>query len=205
MSYRAARQFEDELYKLFDARTHELRNYMWPVAGSAPKLTRKRVRRSIAKLKNIAQADYLKSREAKGILRDFDHKRQWHSKKGKGFGRPAKKRSFKKWYESKITTKNCVYAFWNKARCLYIGRTLNGKGRPTSHFEKHWFGKATRVDVYGFRRRRDVPRFECMLTHKESPSYSRMKPSSKKYYAVCPVCEGRKVISDHVRWLFRLR
>ena len=56
-----------------------------------------------------------------------------------------KKQSFKKWYESKITTKNCVYAFWNGKRCLYVGRTLNGKGRPTSHFEKHWFGKATKV------------------------------------------------------------
>jgi len=205
MSYAAARKFENELYDLFDARTHELRDYMWPVPGSAPKLTRKKVKRAIERMGDIAQTDYLKSRGARKLLNDYDHKRQWHSKKGKGFGRPAKKRSFKRWYEKTITTKNCVYAFWNKSRCLYVGRTLNGKGRPTSHFEKHWFGKATRVDVYGFTRRRDVPRFECMLTHRQWPSYSRMKPSSKKYYSVCPICEGRKFIGDQVRWLFRLR
>jgi hypothetical protein len=139
------------------------------------------------------------------MLEDYDYKRQWHSKKGKGFGRTKKKQSFKKWYDKNITTRNCVYAFWNKSRCLYVGRTLNGKGRPTAHFEKYWFGRATRVDVYGFDRRRDVPRFECLLTHKRSPSKSKMKPAKKKYYSPCPVCVGKKFIGDEVRGIFQLR
>jgi len=170
MPSRAAKQFESELQRLFRARTHELRNYMWPSSGMAPKLTTKRIKRTIIKLSNIAEADYLKSHDARNLLKSFDYKCQWHSKKGKGFGRIAKKRSFKDWYDKRITTKNCVYAIWNRSRCLYVGRTLNGKGRPTAHFEKHWFGKATRVDVFGFDRRRDVPRFECMMTHKHQLS-----------------------------------
>jgi hypothetical protein len=205
MPTRAAKQFNAELSELFRARTHELRNNMWPSMGSAPRLTQKRIKRSIRKLQQIAETDFLRSKETRKIINGYDYKRQWHSKKGKGFGRQAKKRSFKEWYDRKVTTKNCVYIFWNGSHSLYVGRTLNGKGRPTAHFEKHWFGQAKRVDVYGFDRKRDVPRFECMMTHKHEPSYSRMKPSSKKYYATCPICDRRDFIRDQIRWLFRLR
>lgn len=177
---------------------------MWPISGTAPHFGRADISLAIRRLRNIAENDYLKSRHARRLLKDYDYKRQWHSKKGKGFGREAKKQSFKRWYEKNITTENCVYAFWNGKRCLYVGRTLNGKGRPTSHFEKHWFGKATRVDVYGFDRRRDVLCFECLLTHRRNPS-SKIKPAKKKYYLLCPVCEGKDFIGDEVRWIFRLR
>jgi hypothetical protein len=205
MSPRAARQFDQKLLELFRARTHELRSYMWPTKGAVPKFTKKRVRNTIEKLRDIAEDDYLKSRDARKLLKQFDYKRQWHTKRGKGFGRTAKKQSFKKWYERKITTKNCVYAFWNKSRCLYVGRTRRGQGRPLSHFDKYWFGQTTRVDVFGFNGRRDVPQFECMLTHKNKPVHAEHKPSSQRYHTPCPVCAGRTRIGDEVRWLFRIR
>lgn len=200
----ASKQFDAVLSDLFRKRTHGLRTYMWPISGTAPKLRRSNINSAIAKLRDIAEEDYLKSAHARLLLRSYDYKKQWHSKKGKGFGRDAKKRSFKRWYEKYITTKNCVYVFWNRSRCLYIGRTVNGKGRPTSHFEKHWFSKATRVDVYGFDGKRDVPRFECLQTHKREPSYSKMKPAAKRHHSKCPVCEGRKFIGKEVRSIFRL-
>jgi hypothetical protein len=201
----AAGRFDKELLKLFHARTHELKSYMWPTAGAAPQLTRERVRRTIKKLQAIALADYLRSKGAKELLGSYDDKRQWHSKKGKGFGARAKKKSFKRWYDNKITTKNCVYAFWKGPHCLYIGRTLSGKGRPTSHFEKYWFRSTTRVDIFAFDRKREVPQFECMLTHRWEPAYSRVTPASRKYYSVCPACKGKEHIKDQVKWLFRLR
>lgn len=178
---------------------------MWPSAGAAPTLSRRKIGKSITKLQDIAELDFLKSKGARKILKSYDYKRQWHSKKGKGFGRAAKRRSFKYWYDRRITTKNCVYAFWNGSHCLYIGRTLNGKGRPTAHFDKYWFGKATRVDVFGFDRKRNVPQYECMLTHKYEPSNKQMTPSSRRYYTPCPVCVGRKYIKEQVKRLFRLR
>jgi len=205
MSARAAKQFDKALSKLFRARTHQLRSYMWPARGGAPKFTRERVKKTIEKLRDIAEGDYLRSTEARNLLRQFDYRRQWHAKRGKGFGRDAKKRSFKNWYEKKITTKNCVYAFWNGSRCLYVGRTRRGKGRPTSHFEKYWFGQTTRVDVFGFKGRRDVPQFECMLTHKRRPVHAEHRPSSQRYHTRCPVCAGRKRIGEEVRRLFRMR
>jgi hypothetical protein len=172
--------------------------------GAAPQLTRKRVRRTIEKLQYIATADYFRSKEAKQLISSYDHKRQWHIK-GKGFGVRTKAKKFKSWYDKKIETKNCVYVFWKGSHCLYVGRTLSGKGRPTSHFQKYWFRAATRIDVYGFDRKRDVPRFECMATHYWEPAYSRVTPASKKYYSVCPVCKGRDFIGGQVKWLFRLR
>jgi hypothetical protein len=205
MSSRAAGQFDKELLRLFAIRTHQLRASLWPTVGKAPRLTRKQIRRSINELQDIAEADFFKSRYGKRLLKDFDDKRQWHPKRGKGFGWRAKRSSFKKWYQNKIFTKNCVYAFWGKSRCLYIGRTLNGKGRPSSHFEKAWFGKARRLDIFSFQRKRDVPRFECVMTHRHKPSEAGNKPAKRSYYSPCDVCAGRKLIRDEVRRIFRLR
>jgi hypothetical protein len=201
----SAKRFDNELLKLFHARTHELKSYMWPTAGAAPHLTRKRIRKGIERLQDIALAYYLRSKAAKKLLDSYDDKRQWHSKKGKGYGARAKKKAFKRWYDRKISTKNYVYAFWNRQHCLYVGRTLSGKGRPTNHFDKYWFGSATRLDLFAFNGKRDVPRFECMLTHRWKPAYSRVTPASKKYYSVCPVCEGKSFIKKQVKLLFRLR
>src|SRR5580658_6692655 len=98
---RAAKQFDRELIKLFRKRTHGLRAYMWPIGGSAPKLARRNISSTIRRLRNIAEEDYLRSRYARRFLNEYDYKRQWHSKKGKGFGRSAKKRAFKRWYDRK--------------------------------------------------------------------------------------------------------
>lgn len=205
MSTRAQRQFENHLDWLFRIRTHSLRSFLWPTMGPPPRLSKKRLKRSIAKLQEIAVDSYLSSRLARKVYRSYDHKRQWHSKRNKGFGIRAKKKAFKSWYDQKVTTKNSVYVFWDKKKCLYVGRTLNGKGRPTSHFEKYWFRRTTRVDVFGFDRKRDVPKYECVLTHRWQPAYSRITPSRKRYYTHCPVCEGREEISDSVKSMFRLR
>jgi Zn ribbon nucleic-acid-binding protein len=205
MASRAARQFNAEVSRLFKARTHKLRSTIWPTRGREPRVSRSTIRETISKLQTLAEKALLSSQFSRKIFRGYDYKKQWHAKKGKGHGRTEKRKSFKQWYENHIKTQNCVYVFWQGQRCLYVGRTLNGQGRPTTHFERYWFGRASRVDVHGFERKRDVPRFECMLTHRYHPVYSRMKPSSKKYYTRCPVCEANKKIQVEVEKLFRLR
>jgi hypothetical protein len=200
------REFDTQIDRLFRSRIHKLKSAVWPAKGAAPMMTKKKVNHVIGRLQNVTRDAFLRTKGTKKILReDFDYKRQWHPKRGKGWGRAAKSQHFKNWYEKNITTKNCVYAFWQKKNCLYIGRTLNGKGRPTNHFQKYWFGKATRVDVFAFDRKRDVPRFECLLTHKYDPSYSRMKPSAKKYYSRCAVCDGTDSVKSELKTFFRLK
>src|SRR5581483_9341956 len=94
-----AKQFDDELSRLFRARTHQLKSYMWPTAGAAPQLTQKRVRKGVQRLQAFATADYLRSKDAKSVLKSYDHKRQWQPKRGKGFGARAKAKNFKAWYD----------------------------------------------------------------------------------------------------------
>jgi hypothetical protein len=204
MTSQSKLKFETELTKLFEARTHELTTGLWPRAGNPPHLTPKKIMASVERLQSLAAHEYMRSKEAKEIFECYDYKKQWH-KSGKGHGLSAKKRSFKKWYDEHIETKNNVYVFWKGKRCLYVGRTLNGKNRPTSHFEKHWFGTCTRVDVYGFYGKRNVPCFECMTTHKWYPQYSKITPAAKKYGRVCPICEGWDYIEDEVKMIFRLK
>lgn len=198
-------KFDRILSKLFDARTHGLRSQVWATRGAGPHFTKPKIQKAIHQLQDLAESALLRSTDSKKILGNYNYKRQWHPKRGKGFGRPAKKQNFKQWYARRITTNNCVYVFWAGKRCLYVGRTLNGEGRPSSHFDKHWFGKATRVDVYGFNGKREVPRFECMFTHLSEPSYSRIKPASKKYYTPCPICAAQENIDLEIRSIFRLR
>ena len=205
MASKLAAKFDRELSDLFDDRIHQIRSYVWPTRGAAPKVTKTRVKESIARLQALAERAVIRAKDGKRVFSGYDHKKQWHPKKGKGVGRPEKARQFKLWYDKNITTKNCVYVFWARKKCLYVGRTLNGKGRPSSHFEKHWFSAATRLDIFSFDRKREVPRFECMFTHKHRPSRSKMKPSKKKYYARCQVCEARELVSQEVKWLFRLK
>lgn len=199
------RQFDRVLQNLFLARTQNLRCRLWPNRGAVSRFTKRTILNAIRELQVLAEDALLKSNHSKGILRAYDHKRQWHPKRNKGHGRPAKRENFRRWYERSIKTQNCVYVFWARSNCLYVGRTLNGKGRPSSHFEKHWFGKATRIDIYGFDRKRDVPRFECMFTHWRKPGLAEKRPASKKYFSPCPICEVREHINTELKTIFRLR
>ena len=200
-----ARDFERVLGRLLRARTHRISSVVQAKPGPAPNITRAKLTNAIDKLQSLAERELLRQKHVKGILQGFNYKKQWHAKKGKGWGVDAKKKNFKQWYERHIRTRNCVYAFWSRSKCVYVGRTLNGKGRPTSHFDKRWFGSITRLDIYGFDRKREVPRFECMLTHRHRPTQSKIRPATKKYYARCPICEARKKIRNEMRSLFRLR
>jgi len=104
----------------------------------------------------------------------YDVKKQWHVKKGKGRGVDEKRQAFKDWSKKHIPYKNYVYIFWANKKCNYIGRTLKGKDRPQGHFEKHWFGNVTRIDIYAANAAREIPKLECLATHRFKPSRSKI-------------------------------
>lgn len=205
MASRDVKTFDLVLQRLFRARTFRIRSYVSVKRGRAPNLSRHLIRTSIERLQDIVEGHLLISKHVRAILKHYSHKKQWHAKRGKGHGTIKKAKAFKNWYDDHVKSKNCVYQFWDGKRCLYVGRTLNGKGRPTSHFEKRWFGRTTRVDVYAFTQKRNVPRFECLLTHRDGPVFSRIRPSAKRYFAKCPICEARSHIKRAIANIFRLR
>lgn len=199
------RRFDRELYDLFEYRTHWLKSLIRKRRpGASPQFNREKVDKTIKELQHLG-AQALQSSELLTPLDQFyDVKKQWHPKKGKGHGVRAKEKAFGQWYAQQISYKNCVYVFWKGRSCLYVGRTMNGKGRPSAHFSKHWFSKATRIDIFGSSIKRRVPAFECRMTHKYEPTYSRIRPGHRKGYTRCEICDVHKSIRNEVKFIFAL-
>jgi hypothetical protein len=128
----------------------------------------------------------------------------WQPKKGKGWNRDAKKSSFGKTYESRVGKKGCVYAFWSGNRCEYVGRTKKGKGRPQAHFNKYWFSKVTRIDIW-VAKDSVLPKLECLAMDLFDPVQNDIKAARRKFTSKCPVCSVVEEIREDLRSLFRLR
>ena len=206
MAKHAAVEFDRKLDRLFRERTRWLRaEVRKPTGRKPPTFGRRKVDQAIAKLLELAIECLLRPYAIREFKRLYDLKKQWHVTKSKGWGRDKKRRAFRRWFESRIPYENCVYVFWARRRCRYIGRTTGGKNRPQGHFDKHWFSDVTRVDIYACKRSRDIPQIECLATHRFRPSYLRNKPAKRKWYKRCPICETRKRIKQEVHSVFRLK
>jgi hypothetical protein len=198
------KQFEVELNRLFQVRTHLLLSAIGKVRpGKPPTINKQRLISSIEKLQDLAS----KYRVEKNRREEFDKqldKRRWHPKKGKGWGVKEKKHSFDRWF-TKIRFPYCIYIFWAGRKCIYVGRTVRGKGRITSHFEKIWFPSITRIDVYYTSKRSEIPKLECFAVHLFGPSKNENRPADKKWTKKCQVCEVRALIRSELKKIFKLK
>jgi hypothetical protein len=159
----------------------------------------------LKRLVNLAREILVRKRARRAFRDAVAHKAAWHVKKGKGFGVPAKKENFKRWYERHIGKRNCVYALWAHKRCMYVGRTQRGKGRPTHCFDKFWFPSVTRIDVFSIRTPRLVPMAECLAIDLFRPRRNIHRSSHSKYSVKCPVCSAVKDIRGELKTVFKLR
>lgn len=201
-----ATRFEEGLWKLFHRRTSWLRKAIGKKKPGRPHLfNRKKVVPELIELGNLASEILARRRARKELHGIVGGKRQWHVKRGKGFGTDAKVKKFKHWYDRHIRNKNCVYVFWNSNHCVYVGRTLRGKGRPAGWFDRVWFQPVTRIDIYPVHRPSEVPRAECLAVHLFDPSENKNWPSFEKYTKECPICRATKEIDYELRSIFRLK
>jgi hypothetical protein len=157
------------------------------------------------KLGELAVEILVKRRARMEFRGAYAAKRQWQVKRGKGQGVGAKQENFKRWYEKDVGNKNCVYVFWAKRRCVYVGRTLRGHGRPAGWFDRVWFQPVTRIDIYSVRTPTQVPKAECLATHMFDPAENKNWPSIGKYTKKCPICEATREIDHELNSIFRLR
>jgi hypothetical protein len=197
-------EFSKALDKLYQERTHWLRAVLGEKKpGRPPVFNRKKVGKGISKLQRIASSA-LSEELAKNELAEYtEPKRAWHVK---GFGREQKRQKFDKWYNATLRPdQECVYIFWNRKQCLYVGRTGVGGSRPRSHFEKFWFAQTTRVDVYPVKQLSNLPKLECLGVHRFHPARNKNKPSIPKWAKKCPVCRVERNIKDELRDIFRFR
>ncbi len=208
MSRRKQREFGRELDKLYKQRTQWLRSRVFgKKPGKPPKMTRKKITKSIHKLQNIASAALADDLAKTQFEEHISQRKSWHPKRGKGHGRGTKKARFKEWYEEQFgRSASCIYVFWvGRSNCLYVGKTTRGRSRPAKHFEVHWFSKATRIDIYVVPRLRALPKLECLAIHRFQPSYNKQKAETKKWTSACPLCAIHRNIESELRDIFALR
>jgi hypothetical protein len=199
-------KFERELQKLFYRRTSWLRKAIGKNQPGRPHIfNRKKVEPKLRELGELAAEILVRRRARQQFHQSIDGKRQWHIKRGKGFGIDAKRSKFKRWYEKYIGNKNCVYAFWSRRQCVYVGRTLHGKGRPAGWFDRVWFQPVTRIDIYSVRLRTEVPKAECLAVHLFDPTENKNWPAIGSYTKKCPLCNATREIDHELKSIFRLR
>jgi hypothetical protein len=201
-----AKDFVRELDSLLHRRTDWLRSILSKPRPGGPKaFSKKHVDRAVKRMQVIA-SDALAPRVARDLFDyEVEFQRRWHPKKGKGWGRAEKQRVFKGWFKREVEHGPTIYVFWAKRRCLYVGKTDGSGGRVASHFVKHWFGAATRIDLYAVYQRRSLSALECTAIHHFRPVYNRAKAESKKWTKKCPLCAIHRDIESDVRGLLRLR
>ena len=201
-----AGDFRRELDALYERRTDWLRHCLTGGRpGRPPKFSRKTLNEAIRRLQSIA-SDALATSLAKTEFSDrVEEKHRWLVRNTKGWGRDAKQKTFKQWYRKNVRHRRCIYVFWEEDRCLYVGKSTGGGGRIGSHFREYWFGRATRIDVYTVRGKRDLPILECLGIHRFQPAYNKSKAEEKKWTAKCPLCKLHRDIDAELRSVYRLR
>lgn len=206
MARHASVEFRRELNGLFSLRSHWLRSSVEGARpGPPPSLNRKRLHRSIWRLQDLASKALAVKLAREQFQESVKGRRSWHPKKGKGHGRDAKKRTFKRWFRTKFGKGTYVYVFWNRRRCIYVGKTTKSGGRIAGHFDKHWFGGVSRIDVYQTNGRRSLPALECLAIHRFQPSRNKFRAERKKWTSKCELCRVHRQIKDELTDIFRLR
>lgn len=165
MANRAVVKFERRPQRLRGHWVSDLTATVRTRRGAAPKLTRRRIRKEIRVLQDLAESSQFRKLAVHGMRRLYEWRASWCVTPSKGRGQLAKRRSFEEWFDRRVDACNYVYVFWAKRRCRYVGRTENGRHRPRAHFEKHWMRGVTRIDIYVCHGRRNVPSLKCLETH----------------------------------------
>jgi len=199
----SSKQFETGLDRLFHQFTEGLRRDAGKSArGPVPKFDRHKLRNRIDRLVEIANENDLKANGKALFGGTYSNKMQWHAKRGKGWGLEARKKTFRSWYDEKVYGRECVYVFWAKRKCVYVGRTGSGGRRPQAHFEKFWFSSVTRIDIYIIRGKRQLPKAECLALHLFKPKQNKVKSAEQKYRSKCPICTKEVNIRKQLRRIF---
>ncbi len=199
-------QFDRRLDRLLRLRAASVKRQVLGGTGAPPKLTRPRLRREIDKLEQLAREIFIRKYARKELAACVSTTRGWHPKTpGKGRGIAAKKENFREWYDWTVDSPNCVYVFWSRKRCEYVGRTVRGRGRPSAHLEKFWFRGVTRIDIHVVRRASDVPKVECLAIDRFEPRRNRVGSARQRYAPKCPVCSRSREVRRELWKIFRLR
>lgn len=162
------KRFERELDKLFRQRTHWLRSELGLTKpGKPPVFDRTKVDKGISKLQSIVSDAFARTLAKTEFEKHAIIRKTWHIK---GHGYKDKKKQFDNWFAREFDKRDgCVYVFWGNHRCIYVGRTGKGGGRPSQHFKEIWLPQSKRVTIYPVKSKSHIPKLECLAIHRFQP------------------------------------
>lgn len=191
-------QFDKKLKELLKIRLYKIHKKLKiSGAGQPPKYTKRKFKDQIEEIVECIPYILIKTQEiGKEWKRASAHKETF---KANGWGRDEKKKLFKEKYDNKIKFKNCIYVFCNQNKALYVGRTVNGKGRPSSHFTDTRCIGTTNIKIYPTSKLSYVPRLECLAWHILKPNKNKNAPSKPKWSKKCPICHTQDFIKSELK------
>jgi len=197
-------EFNRRLDDLYKRRTGWLRTVLTKAnPGPVPKLNKQQRERAIKYLQGIALDALARRMAKKEFERSVAERKTW---KTKGWGADKKLQLFRAWARNRIDRKSGkVYVFWHTRKCLYVGRTKGRGSRPSQHFKRGWFKDTTRIVVYMAPHKRDIPRLECLASHRYLPAKNKNKIAKEKWTPKCPLCRLHRKIKTEMRTIFRFR
>ncbi|MBI2647169.1 hypothetical protein HYW99_01715 [Candidatus Woesearchaeota archaeon] len=190
-------QFDKKLKELLRIRLYKVyKELKISGSGQPPKYSKRKFKDEIKEIIKGVSDILINTREIKKEWRKASkHKKTF---KANGWGKNEKKKIFREKYDKKIKFKNCAYVFCNRNKALYVGRTVNGKGRPSSQFKNTDCSGTTNIKIYPTSKDSYVPRLECLAWHKFKPKNKGITPSKPKWSKKCPICKTQKLIKSEL-------
>lgn len=196
-----AKQFSKKLDDLWRRRTAELRALVIPRATGQPKRFSKSMREKlIDEILEYATRILVKKEGTK----EFNTVVRRRALKGiKGRGLRDRGNKLISWAEDNFRGP-IVYAFWNKKKCLYVGKGRNWK-RLKDYKKSAYLNEAKQIEVFTIKSKSHLGKVECLAVHLFNPRDNEYKPAKSKWGKSCPVCEKHDHIYDDLHELFRIR
>lgn len=196
-------EFRKELDSLWIRRSDWLRHVLSaPRPGKPPRFTRERREKAIGRLLELLSDDLANDLARSEFNERVKKRRSWKNQPTKGRNRHEKQDNFRKWYVKNIGKKHCVYIFWGRESCLYVGETDKSSGqRVASHFTKYWFNQTRRIEIC-VPKKTYLPSLECLAIHAYKPKYNTLRAPWKKGRSKCPLCRLRREVRAELRLLF---
>src|SRR5271157_1093861 len=189
-------EFNKTLQRLFKHRADWLLHLIGKrLPGAPPVFSRGKLQRAIQNLQRIASTALASKLAKTEFASAVAKKKAWHVR---GRGAEEKRRLFNVWFGEHIPYRSVIYVLWKGRRCLYVGKTRRGHGRPSAHFDRVGFSGVTRIDVYAVKGKRSLPSMECLAIHRFQPGKNKNKAQSAKWTKKCPLCRVHRSIKSEV-------
>lgn len=175
-----------DLWRRYNSDLHSL-----VAGGRARGLDRKRRDQAISDLCELG-GDMLPRTRAKALVKEWTKEvlQRTYRRSGVRRGPAATFERFFGWAREKIGDRPFVYAFFNRGKCIYVGKAGKSFYRLNGYRDNRRFHHARRMKVF-VTTKRHLARLECLQIHLLKPRENVIRRTSSEN---CIVCKAKRRI-----------